>query len=359
MIKVYQLISNPYKIPNPFVYALIDGIENLYDDVKWGWGYEKFWSDHVYNYDIVLIQWPEAPLYWDSLSNHTIDEYKQRIADIKSKGIKIISFVHNIVPHYSEDIVKCECYELIYSSADFLLHMGKYSKNMLKYRYPQATHEFIEAHFVYDQIFKETKTREQACSILGLDKKYRYILAFGAFRDDEERELVANLAQDMKSYDKNIMIVAPSYTNLLAPNNCFDIRPRIRKYFMKHRNHIICNGATFNTVSDFLLPYYYAVAEVCLIHRKKILNSGNVPMGFLMKRVVVGPNEGNVGEILTEMGNPTFQVDDRKSVATAVIDSFKLSKYDKGKWNYKYAMENFSTEIFCKKLHDLFVRVMS
>lgn len=48
MIKVLQPISNPYKLPNPFVYALIDGIEDLYDDIHWGLGTERFWTDRVF-----------------------------------------------------------------------------------------------------------------------------------------------------------------------------------------------------------------------------------------------------------------------------------------------------------------------
>lgn len=357
MISIYQLISNPYRFPNPFVYAMIDGIESLYDDIKWGWGYEKFWTDHVYSYDIVLIQWPEAPLSWDALSKHSIDEYIHKIKQIKSKGIKIISFVHNLVPHYTTDKVKLDCYNLIYSSADILLHMGEYSKSILATKYPRAKHVFIGTHFVYNQVYRSRYTREQGLAVLGFESKYKYVLAFGAFRDDEERELVSNLAHDLHLYDKNIMILAPSYMNLIQKRNRWDIRPKIQKYVMKHREHIICNGGVFNTVSDVLLPYYYAVADVCFIHRKKILNSGNVPMGFLMNKVVIGPSEGNVGEILKIMNNPIFQVGDRNSVAESVINAFQMSAQGKGEWNFMYAMKHFSTEIFCKKIHEIFMDV--
>ena len=249
------------------------------------------------------------------------------------------------------------CYNLIYSSADILLHMGEYSKSILATKYPRAKHVFIGTHFVYNQVYRSRYTREQGLAVLGFESKYKYVLAFGAFRDDEERELVSNLAHDLHLYDKNIMILAPSYMNLIQKWNRWDIRPKIQKYIMKHREHIICNGGIFNTVSDLLLPYYYAVADVCFIHRKKILNSGNVPMGFLMNKVVIGPSEGNVGEILKIMNNPIFQVGDRNSVAESVINAFQMSAQGKGEWNFRYAMEHFSTEIFCKKIHEIFMDV--
>lgn len=357
MISVYQLISNPYRIPNPFVYAIIDGIENLYDDIKWGWGYEKFWTDHILSYDIVLVHWPEAPLFWDYTSNHIIDDYIKRIEEVKSKGIKIICFVHNIVPHYSTDKIKYECYNLIYSSADILLHMGRYSLQLLAEKYPKVKHVFVGPHYVYNQVYISRYSRSEALAVLGLEPKYKYILAFGAFRDDEERELVHNLAHDLKKYNKQMMILAPSFKKISPQRNRWDIRPRLQKYRMKYMEHIICNGGVFHTVSDVLLPYYYAVADVCFIQRKKILNSGNVPMGFLMNKVVVGPDEGNVGEILRSMNNPVYQIDDRTSVVKSVIDALQMAAQGKGECNYRYAMDNFSTEIFCKKIHDVFASI--
>ena len=353
MVSVYQLISNPYKIPNPFVYAIIDGIENLYDDIKWGWGYEKFWTDHVFSYDIVLVHWPETPLYWDTSSHHTIDDYIKRIEKLKSKGIKIVSFVHNIVPHYTTDEIKHKCYDLIYSSAYALLHMGRYSQHLLANNYPQAKHFYVGPHYVYNQVYRLRYTRAEALAVLGLDSKYKYILAFGTFRDDEEREMVYNLAQDLKRYDKYTMILAPSFKKIQPQRNRWDIRPRLQKYRMKNSEHIICNGGNFYTVSDSLLPCYYAVADVCLIHRKKILNSGNVPMAFLMGKVVSGPDVGNVGEILREMNNPFFDPNDRHSVVESVIKALELSKEGKGEWNHDYAMKNFSTEVFCKNVYDI------
>ena len=80
-------------------------------------------------------------------------------------------------------------------------------------------------------------------------------------------------------------------------------------------------------------------------------------MGFLMNKVVIGPSEGNVGEILKIMNNPIFQVGDRNSVAESVINAFQMSAQGKGEWNFMYAMEHFSTEIFCKKIHEIFMDV--
>ena len=65
-------------------------------------------------------------------------------------------------------------------------------------------------------------------------------------------------------------------------------------------------------------PAYFTAADVVFIQRLRILNSGNLPMGFYYGRPVLGPAVGDVGEILQEAGNPTFDPEDAPSVATAL-----------------------------------------
>lgn len=53
-----------------------------------------------------------------------------------------------------------------------------------------------------------------------------------------------------------------------------------------------------------------SVADIALLQRVKILNSGSLPLNFYFGNVVVGPDVGNVGEILKKTGNPVFNVED-------------------------------------------------
>ena len=45
------------------------------------------------------------------------------------------------------------------------------------------------------------------------------------------------------------------------------------------------NDALIDPINKTLL-YYFGASSVSLIQRVKVLNSGNVPLGFLMKNVV-------------------------------------------------------------------------
>ena len=58
----------------------------------------------------------------------------------------------------------------------------------------------------------------------------------------------------------------------------------------------------------------FAVSDVVFIQRCVILNSGVVPMAFLFGRGVVGPDSGNVGELLRVTANLVFSPSDQGSV---------------------------------------------
>ena len=101
-------------------------------------------------------------------------------------------------------------------------------------------------------------------------------------------------------------------------------------------------GANDELIDNCDLPYYIAASDVIFIQRKDILNSGNVPLGFLFHKVVVGPTTGNIGEILSATGNPTFHPDDRSDILEALERARQLSAWGQGEKNYAYALENMN-----------------
>ena len=100
--------------------------------------------------------------------------------------------------------------------------------------------------------------------------------------------------------------------------------------------------------------YYYGASSISLIHRLHILNSGNLPLGFLMKQVVVGPNRGNVGYILKTTGNPVFEPTNNDSLLEAICKAQILVRGVKGEENFKYAMENWNTARISEELYHIY-----
>lgn len=342
-MKVYQAVQNPYMDTNQYVMTLMDGIDAQFDDVEWGWGLEKFWQNDIFDYDIIHIQWPDL-LLWP---NRTPMQLEHRLSKLKENGKKIISTCHNLEPHYCSDINRKEAYDVVYRKADMMLHLGNYSLDIMKQRFPEANHVLLP-HQTYDSIYDNLPDRDAACHKIGLNPKHKYVICFGAFRDDEERLMVKDLADKLKN--NGVYFIAPAYNEIRKTGIAGRLLRKYEKIKNYYCNHIIMTGHSSAPVAVTMVPYYYAAADVALIQRKKILNSGNLPLAFLMKKVVVGPNIGNVGLLLKETGNPTFDVNDDNIIA-AVRKGFDLAKENYGNKNRRYALENFSTTIIAKQLH--------
>ena len=94
-------------------------------------------------------------------------------------------------------------------------------------------------------------------------------------------------------------------------------------------------------ISNEELPYYIIASDLLMIQRKRILNSGNLPLAFLFKKVVIGPDYGNIRNILKESGNPTFNPDNTNSIVRALTQGYQMAQVHKGEDNYLYAKQHF------------------
>lgn len=313
---------------------------------------KNFWTDVIYQYQIIHIHWPHV-LLEKVPDSHNAHDVEMRFSLLKSKGVKIVTTCHNLEPHYwsNEDVVAC--YEIVYRFSDTIIHLGEYSKRLFEQLYPTATNALIY-HHVYDTVYKNSQNKDLGFRILNLNPHNRYILCFGAFRDIEERNLILNLGRSFR--DTNIYILAPSYS-MKSKNRSFVqvFRDMWGKYVLKYKYHILYSESGF--VDDAILPAYYSVSDIALIHRVKILNSGNVFMAMYMGKAIIGPDVGNVGSFLRHTGNVVFNPEDTSDLKDRVIALLRSCK-DIGSRNKQFAMENLRTDDVVLKLFNVYQDVL-
>lgn len=331
---------------NPFVSTLAREFRDQGLDVTCS--AEEFWHNWR-QYDIIHIQWPDQLMKEGQISGP--EEFEAILKEQKSVGKRIVVNCHNLVTHYAKGEASDSAYDISYRLADSVIHLGPYSYELCLAKYPEAKHVVIP-HHVYDKLYSpSSKTRSEALSKLGLDDNYRYILSFGYCRSDEERNFLKAVGDSMMN--ENIKILAPQLDMIVPFNNPIKRAKETARFAvnkLKYRD-IIFDG---KYVPDEKLSLYYEVSDIALIQRQHILNSGNVPMAFLMEKVCVGPNIGNVGPLLQELSNPTFAPDDISSVIDALHRGVELSKSGKGRENRNYALAHFSTEICAQQYISLY-----
>ena len=346
-MKVYFVSADPHKEYNPYIAVLWDSLLDNHSDIELYYGYDLFWTDEVLNMDIIHIQWPDCILKNTQKRQITATQAQDRLLFLKEKGIKIVSTCHNFKPHVVKVSDESEVFDIVYKNSDAIFHLWKYSLSVFEQQYPQIQNLLLP-HQIYDTIYKNLPTREKAIKKLHLNPKKKYILAFGAFRTQAERDLVINVSKILNK--ENVEILAPHFTTVSPIHgiiHSFYVLFKKLYFKTKYRNlHLHPERIT-----DDELLYYYAACDIAFIHRPNILNSGNVPMGFLFKKVVVGPQIGNVGCLLQDMGNPTFDPNNTCSVIDSIRQGLYLAKNGLGDKNYEYAKKNFSTSLIADKLY--------
>ncbi|MDL2304907.1 glycosyltransferase family 1 protein [Bacteroides sp. OttesenSCG-928-D19] len=328
---------------NLFVYTLFNGIAQQGIDIQCST--EKFWKDDSF-YDIIHFQWPEEVVGWNCSSMTIVDDLKKRIQYLKSRGSKIVYTRHNVCPHYSNKSIG-EAYRIIESESDVIVHMAEYSYHNFLEKYPDS-HNIVIPHHIYENIYKEDLTVEEARQKLHIGKNRFVITAFGKFRNREESNMV--IKSFLKAKIRNKYLLAPR----IFPFHYYKENPNKTKKIITwlatkvgipaFRLLNVHGGSAEEIVTNEDLPYYISSANIIFIQRINILNSGNVPLAFLFKKVVIGPDVGDVGEILRLTGNPTFDPANKKSIVDAIREGYSLSKSGHGMNNYNYAIEHYNVE---------------
>ena len=103
----------------------------------------------------------------------------------------------------------------------------------------------------------------------------------------------------------------------------------------------------YKTISGEELSLRISAADVVMVPRIDILNSGNVFLGFTFGKVTVGPATGNIKEQLLEQNCPIFDPNSLTSAASALKEGVKMSRIagiEGGKSLLKYLPENISAQ---------------
>ena len=349
-MKVYFVVKEPSeRTINHFASSLGNALQDQGCEVIYG--LNRLWTDEVLDCDIVHFQWPEY--VFGSQKKHFSDEdverLENRIGQLKDCGIRIFVQVHNLKPHRNQDKNVLRLYDVLYQRADVMVHMGNYSRELLQTQYPNARHVVIP-HHIYDNMLPFSVSQQEARQRLHLSQEKKIILSFGKFRNDKERNFILNLKSPTPFRGMGGLFLMPGFYRETL--HTWNPKKFITRLF--HTVNYRMKGIKFcnDDIPDDLMQCYFCAADVVLIQRLDILNSGNLPMAFAAGKVVVGPDMGHVGQILRETGNYTFDPQHMESAVEALQKALKATS--KGEENRVYATKHWASEIIAKKLLDCY-----
>lgn len=358
-IKALIVFRDNGETDNLFVPILCDAIRSAGIDVKCS--LNEFWEADT-TYDIIHFQWPEEVVGWSCVDASIIPRLEERIRFFRIQGARFVYTRHNERPHYANPVIS-DAYRIIETQSDIVVHMGYIGRDDFLRQYPQSQNAVI-MHHIYECTYTEDITREEAREFLGLPPKKVIVLAFGKFRNSDERRMVLRGFRNWKF--KNKLLLAPRFypyscTNKYGGNIFKKVASRIGYYILMPLLNWLRKmkaGANDELIDNCDLPYYLAASDAIIVQRRNTLNSGNIPLAFLFRKVVTGPNTGNISELLLCSGNPTFHPDESTSIAIALDACMKLSALGHGEENYRFAMENMNIEKIGKEYAEVYRKVI-
>lgn len=304
----------------------------------------EFWSPSR-KYDIVHVHWPHmlVNVPAESVTARDVERVGKRIAELKSSGTALVYTRHNETSHYCSNPNVRRLYQLFEQESDRVIHMGRCSIEQVGGA--AGERDVLIPHHGFDTY--PTVGKAAARAELGIDQDVPVVAAMGSFRIPDERVLVVDGC--LSAGIPGLQVLSSA---LFTPCRG-EAQDRIDE--LRRRLGGLYPGQPEGWVSVADLSRSFAAADVVLIQHVHTLNSGNLPLGFRFGKVVVGPDCGNVGEILRETGNPVFDPRDVASVARALKEGFELARRGKGEENASYARAHWNFKVIAEA-HDSMYR---
>jgi glycosyltransferase involved in cell wall biosynthesis len=279
--------------------------------------------------DILHIQWPEALYHWKDPQVWEVARLAEMLQEWSSNAC-IVTTVHNYKPHNIENYQRL--YRLVYKASDGIVHLGEASRDWFfeQYDFASGKRHAIIPHGNYS-CFPDDVTDDKARKHLGIGAEEFVCLCFGELRHHRERALLIE-AFDRLSGWRNKLVIAGG-GEIPTPSR------RTFQYWRIKYDPRLCVDDEWILDEDVQL--YLRAADVVVIPREGVLNSGTVALGFTFERPVVGPDEGVIGEVLRKTGNPVYEPGDDKALAEA-MEMVKGDSTELGEQNKVYAAGELS-----------------
>ena len=332
---------------NPYLNELVRGLEHAGCQVDIG----KYRLLNLYKaWDIVHFHWPEYILDSYTPSAQEIDWLRLQLDAIK-KTSRIVVTVHNASPHFTNSRDYEPLYRTLYKYADGFIHMGPCSENILKQTFPKECSGKLHTVIPHGNyaVMGLPIEKEKARAMYNLEPPW-IALVIGAIRSQDELDLILDSMPYWADKDHQLLLAGhwsiqkPAFrlNYLLKQRLTIEINEfKTERRIKRTRNLIFRRGPIPQNQMATLL----STADVLLIPRKRLLNSGNLALGFTYGKVVVGPDVGNVGELLRRHGNPTFDPSNGpQAVANAINEGFEAAQRGLGEHNANIAKDQWSWE---------------
>lgn len=328
-------------------------LDEIINHSRYTYFYGHF-EDFNPTFNIVNIHWPEAIFDWYEPTVAQLDKLENHISHWK-KSAYIIYTKHDEVRHKAMTPAFQRLFNMIEESSDIFIHLGDFSKNLYKNKYPAAKH-YVAEHPLYKSSFT-VFSKEEARKMLGISESAFVITAPGKIRNKKERWLLLRAFKKLQIPEKVLIS-----TNMRVDQEInFPGRVRLKKFLdikkilenkFVEKYHPPKYLFTYNPLSKRDFALRVAAADLLFIPRINILNSGNIFLGLTFRKIMVGPASGNIKEQLLNLKMPVFNPTCLKSAVSSIEKGKGL--HDRSYYPEESLLRQFEPELISEKIDAIF-----
>lgn len=232
----------------------------------------------------------------------------------KNEKPKVISIIHNIIPHehhFGDRFLA----KYFVKSVDGFVVMSESVLEDAK-TFDTVKPKVFCRHPLYDN-FGVKVNREEALKELGLDTQMRYMLFFGLIRDYKGLDLMlkAYARSEFRKMDVRLIVAGEFYSGS-------------EKYFEMEKElgleGLIIWKCEF--VPDSRVKYYFGAADIIVQPYKSATQSGVTQIAYHFEKPMLVTNVGGLSEIVPD-GKVGYVVEpDENDIAEKIIDFFKNNR---------------------------------
>lgn len=229
----------------------------------------------------------------ETLAAHA--DFRRDVEELLAGGTRLVWTVHNRMPHecMHEDL-EIDLRRWLVDRADVIHVMGAATAEAVADLYPLPPEKVVEVpHPSYEGVYPSTLDRDAARWELGVSPDEEVLLLFGGIRPYKNVDLALDALDELLAAGRRARLVVAG-----------QIMGRwTGKAELEHR--IVRHPATLahlGRIDEYDVQRYFLAADALLLPYASIVNSGVLLLGATFGLPVVGPDMGEVGEVVRSSG---------------------------------------------------------
>ncbi|MDB2415679.1 glycosyltransferase [bacterium] len=261
----------------------------------------------------------------------------------KNKHSKILSIVHNIIPHESRFGDKWLT-NYFTNQVDGFLAMTQNVLNDLK-TFNSSKPKVLSPHPIYDN-FGDLIEREKALTYLKLDTSFNYMLFFGLIRDYKGLDLVLKALSEVEDKKIKLIIAGEYYSDKTPYQNL------IKELELEDR---IIEVDKF--IPDSEVNYYFSACDVVVQPYKSATQSGVTQIAYHFNKPMIVTDVGGLKEMCPD-GKVGYVVSpEPKEIKNAILKFYESTDKEGMKESIKEEKKKYSWSKFTNVLFSLVDKV--